>query len=281
MMKIKDLIKKGTLDLRSNGIDNASLKARLLMQHSINKNREYLIVHDEDELTKAQIIEFKKGIEQLIYGVPLQYITHLQEFMKMDFYVDESVLIPRPDTEILVEEVINISKGMKDIKILDMCTGSGAIAISLAKYIEDCQIIAVDVSKEALRVAKLNAKNQAVESKISFINSNLFYSIVKERYDIIVSNPPYIRKDVIKSLSKEVQNEPKLALDGGLDGLDFYRKIINSSSNYLKVNGYLCLEIGFDQKSQVIDLIKDKGDFSKVYSIEDLAGKDRVIVAKI
>lgn len=280
-MKIKELIKKGTIDLRIKGIGDASLKARLLMQHSINKTREYIIVHDEDELTKAQIIEFKKGIEQLICGVPLQYITHSQEFMKMIFYVDENVLIPRPDTEILVEEVINISKGMNDIKILDMCTGSGAIAISLAKYIEDTEIIAVDVSKEALSVAKLNAKNQEVESKISFINSNLFDMVVKEKYDIIVSNPPYIRRDVIKALSKEVQNEPKLALDGGLDGLDFYRKIINSSSSYLKRNGYLCLEIGFDQKNQVIDLIKDKGDFSKVYSIEDLAGKDRVIVAQI
>lgn len=278
-MKIKELIKKGTIELKDKGIDNASLKARLLMQHSINKTREYIIVHDEDELTKIQIIEFRKGIEQLICGVPLQYITHSQEFMNMAFYVDENVLIPRPDTEILVEEVINIAESIKNIKILDMCTGSGAIAISLAKYIEDSEITAVDISEEALRVAKFNAKNQSVEGKITFINSNLFDKVVKQKYDIIVSNPPYIKKDVIRTLSKEVQREPKIALDGGKDGLDFYRKIINLSFDYLKCEGYLCLEIGYDQKNEVIGIIKEEDKFTSVYTKKDLSGNDRVIIA--
>lgn len=144
--------------------------------------------------------------------------------MKLSFYVNENVLIPRQDTEVLVEEVISIAKRINAKKILDLCTGSGSIAVSIAKYIENSQITAVDISKEALMVAKKNAKNNNVENQITFVKSDLFNKLGKEKYDIIVSNPPYIKKDVIKKLSKDVQNEPIIALDGGKDGLVFYKK---------------------------------------------------------
>ena len=163
----------------------------------------------------------------------------MQEFMKMNFYVDENVLIPRSDTEILVEEVINISKKINAKKILDLCTGSGAIAISLAKYIENSEITAVDISKKALEIARTNAKNNDVENQITFVESDLFKNLKEDKYDVIVSNPPYIKREVIKKLNKDVQKEPIIALDGGYDGLDFYRKIINESEKYLKFNGYL------------------------------------------
>ena len=251
------------------------------MQFILNKSRQYLLVHDDEELTRIQEKAYLEGIEKISKGVPLQHITHSQEFMKMNFYVNEDVLIPRPDTEILVEEVINISNKANKVKILDMCTGSGIIAISLAKYIKNSEITAVDISPKALRIAKLNAKNNNVEEKITFIESDLFNNIVKEKYDIIVSNPPYIKNEVIKSLDKEVQKEPYIALAGGEDGLEFYRKIINQGFEYLKFNGYLCLEIGYDQKKEVIDIINSEEKYSETYAKKDLAGNDRIIIAKI
>ena len=205
----------------------------------------------------------------------------MQEFMRMNFFVNEDVLIQRPDTESLVEEVISIAKRINAKKILDLCTGSGAIAISLAKYIENSEITAVDISKKALNIAKKNAINNNVQNQITFVESDLYNRIKKDKYDIIVSNPPYIRKDIIKTLDKEVQREPKIALDGGYDGLDFYRKIINKSDEYLKFKGYLCLEIGYDQKIDVIELIENEEKYVDTYCKKDLYGNDRVIVTKL
>ena len=222
-MTIKETLRKGIIELKINNIQEPSLKARLLLQYILNKPRQYLIIYDNKQLTLRQEVNFFKGIKKLVKGIPLQHITHSQEFMKMTFYVNEDVLIPRPDTEILVEEVIKIAKKINAKKILDLCTGSGAIAVSLAKYIENSQITAVDISTKAISVAKLNAKNNNVENQITFVESDLFKQLPKEKYDIIVSNPPYIKKEIIKSLDKEVQNEPNIALDGGYDGLDFYR----------------------------------------------------------
>ena len=199
----------------------------------------------------------------------------------MNFYVDESVLIPRPDTETLVEEVIKIAKKINAKKILDLCTGSGAIAVSLAKYIENSNITAVDISSKAIRIAKLNAKNNEVENQITFLESNLFENIPEEKYDIIVSNPPYIKRGVLQTLEKEVKKEPIIALDGGIDGLDFYRKISKKSIEYLKYGGYLCLEIGYDQKIDVIELIENEEKYTNTYSKKDLFGNDRVIITKV
>ena len=178
----------------------------------------------------------------------------------------------------------------KNIKILDLCTGSGAIGISIAKNIENCEITLSDISKEALEIAQKNCvgvdahidpriKKQKTNNKIKIIQSDLFENI-HDKFDIIVSNPPYIKTDIIKTLDKEVQNEPILALDGGKDGLDIYRKIIEQSYKYLNENGYLCLEIGYDQKDEVIRLIKETGKYKNIYSKKDLASNDRIIICE-
>ena len=280
-MTIKETIKKGMIELKTNGIEEPSLKSRLLMQYVLNKPRQYLLVHDDEDLSLRKEVDYFKGIKKLKEGIPIQHITHMQEFMKMIFFVNEDVLIPRPDTESLVEEVIAIAKRINAKKILDLCTGSGAIAVSLAKYIKDSDITAVDISKRALSVAKKNAKNNEVENQITFIESDLFEKLKKEKYDIIVSNPPYIKRDIIRTLGKEVQKEPKIALDGGYDGLNFYRKIISKSDEYLKFKGYLCLEIGYDQKIDVIELIENEEKYIDTYCKKDLYGNDRVIITKL
>lgn len=280
-MTIKETLRKGIIELKINNIQEPSLKARLLLQYILNKPRQYLIIYDNKQLTLRQEVNFFKGIKKLVKGIPLQHITHSQEFMKMTFYVNEDVLIPRPDTEILVEEVIKIAKRINAKKILDLCTGSGAIAVSLAKYIENSQITAVDISTKAINVAKLNAKNNNVENQITFVESDLFKQLPKEKYDIIVSNPPYIKKEIIKSLDKEVQNEPKIALDGGYDGLDFYRKIINNADEFLKFTGYVCLEIGYDQKDDVLELFESKGKYVNAMCKKDLFDNDRVVIARL
>ena len=209
-MTIKETLRKGMIQLKTENVTEPNLKARLIMQYILNKPRQYLIIYDNQVLTLRQEVNYFKAIKRLINGEPIQHITHQQEFMKLNFFVNEDVLIPRPDTEILVEEVIKIARKINAKKILDMCTGSGAIAVSLAKYLDNVEITAVDISEKSLDVAKTNAKNNEIENKITFIESNLFENIVNEKYDIIVSNPPYIRKDVIKTLTKEVQKELKL-----------------------------------------------------------------------
>lgn len=280
-MQIKEVMRKGMIKLKTNEVKEPNFKSRLLMQYILNKPREYLLVNDNKELTLRQEVDYFKAIKKLIQGIPLQHITHRQEFMKLMFYVDENVLIPRPDTEILVEEVIRISEKINAKKILDLCTGSGAIAVSLAKYIKDSQITATDVSEKALRIARLNARNNKVDDKITFISSDLFQNIPEEKYDIIVSNPPYIKRKVIEKLDKEVKNEPIIALDGGNDGLEFYKKIINNAYGYLKYKGYLCLEIGYDQKNEVIDLLKKEEKYVDLYSKKDLYDNDRIVIAKL
>ena len=280
-MKIKEVLRKGMIELKVNGIQEPNLKSRLLMQYILNQPREYILVHDDKQLTLRQNVDYFKGIKMLIKGVPLQHITHRQEFMKLSFYVDENVLIPRPDTEILVEEAISICKKNNYTKILDLCTGSGAIAVSLAKYLEDVDITAVDISNNALKIAKRNARSNNVEEKITFIESDLFDNLSKNKYDIIVSNPPYIKKEEIKNLDKEVKKEPLLALDGGIDGLDFYRKISQNAFKYLNNKGILCLEIGFNQKEEVINLLEKEGKYRSIYCKKDLGQNDRCLICLI
>ncbi len=280
-MTIKETLNKGMIMLKNNKVESPKLKARLLLQYVLKKSRQYLIVYDNEEITKKEQWEYFINIEKLSQGIPLQHITHSQEFMKMDFYVNENVLIPRPDTEILVEEVIKIASKMQNPVILDLCTGSGAIGISIAKYVKDAKIYATDISEEALEIARRNAQNLGVTEKIKFIKSNLFDKIKKIKFDIIVSNPPYIKKEDIHYLSEEVQKEPELALNGGDDGLDFYRKIVNQSIEYLKLGSYLCMEIGYDQKIDIIDIIEQENKYVDTYSKKDLYGNDRIIVTRV
>ena len=222
--------------------------------------------------------DYMRYIDKIINGKPIQYITNEQEFMKLKFYVDENVLIPQPDTEILVEKVIDEFKD-KEVKILDLCTGSGAIAVSLAKYIKKSNIIATDISNKAIQIAKLNSEKNLVHKKIKFILSDMFKNIKNNTFDLIVSNPPYVKTDVINNLEKSVQNEPNIALDGGEDGLKFYKIIAENAYKFLNNNGKLYLEIGFDQKENVINLLQKTYKYNEITCIKDLAGNDRLIIA--
>jgi len=276
-MTIKEMIEGAIVLLQKNNIDESLIKSKIILSKCIGRSKEYLFIHGDEEVeTKIKEIFFEK-IDKLCKNIPLQYITNEQEFMGLSFFVNENVLIPRCDTEILVETVLhsmNKSK-TKKIKVLDMCTGSGIIAIVLAKECDNAEITAVDKSELALNVAIKNANLHKVYDRIEFIKSDMFENL-NSNYDIIVSNPPYIEKDTIKTLSKDVQNEPIMALDGGEDGLKFYRIISNNIDRYLNKNGNIFLEIGYNQKESVSNLFKPR----RVECIKDLSGLDRVIVVK-
>ena len=277
-MNIKEAIIFGTKYLDENNISESRVKCRILLSNILNVSKEYLIIHDNEILDNKKEMKYKEYLVRLAGNEPIQYIIKKQEFMKMNFYVDENVLIPQPDTEILVEEVIDKFKNNKEkLKILDLCTGSGCIAVSIAKYIKNAEVFASDISYKALEIAKLNAKENHV--KINFIESDLFENILENDFDIIVSNPPYIETKIVETLEEEVKKEPILALDGGKDGLDFYRKIILQANQYLKENGILALEIGYNQKEEVIKLL-EKQNYKEIYCKKDLAGNDRVIVSR-
>lgn len=279
-MNIKQALEEAKKILKSNNFEDSNIIAKELLSYVLKKDKVYLTINSDTALTDTEYAEFTKYIEQIIDGKPLQYITQKQEFMGMEFFVNEDVLIPQPDTEILVETVLDICKrySNQSLRILDLCTGSGAIAISLSKIL-NTQVFASDVSTKALEVAEKN--NVLNNSKVEFIESNLFEQINGEKFDIIVSNPPYIKNEEIKLLSKQVQNEPYIALAGGEDGLDFYRKIIDEAYKHINKNGYLCLEIGYDQKEDLIKLIKQNENYEYENCIKDLSNNDRCIIAKI
>lgn len=274
-MKIKELLAHG----RDNLIDKEEpyRLSKMLLKYLMKVDDSYFVVHENDEVVEEMVQEFCNGIKQLNEGEPLQYITHYQEFMKLDFYVDENVLIPQPDTEILAEGILSIVNKTDNITILDLCTGSGAIGIALAHNLSNAKVTLTDISEKALDIAKKNASQNGVEKRCSFIQSNMFQNITGE-YDVIASNPPYIKTDVIPTLDREVQNEPILALDGGPDGLDFYKIIANEAHRHLKPNGTLALEIGYDQKEIVMQLLENDGMYINIQCIQDLAGNDRVIM---
>lgn len=274
-MKIKEALYACINNLKENNIDEAHSKARRLLAFTLNVPKEYLIINNEKELSKQDFEHYKNYITRLINGEPIQYIIGKQEFMGIEFNVNKDVLIPQPDTEILVEETIKIAKEYNKPKVLDLCTGSGAIAVSIKKYVPEAEVFASDISIKALQLAKINN----IDNNINFIESNLFENINNE-FDIIVSNPPYIRTEEIKSLSKEVQNEPLIALDGGQDGLDFYRDIIKQAHNYLKSNGKLCLEIGDEQKDAITQILKSNFNYTNIKYYKDLQGNDRVIIVE-
>ncbi len=279
-MNIKQALEEAKNILKRNNFEDSNIIAKELLSYVLKKDKVYLTINLDNDLTDIEYAKFTKYIEQIIDGKPLQYITQKQEFMGMDFFVNEDVLIPQPDTEILVETVLDICKkyGEQSLRILDLCTGSGAIAISLSKIL-NTQVFASDVSTRVLEVAEKN--NVLNNTKVEFIESNLFEQINGEEFDIIVSNPPYIKNEEIKSLSKQVQNEPYIALAGGEDGLDFYRKIIDEAYKHINKNGYLCLEIGYDQKEDLIKLIKQNENYEYENCIKDLSNNDRCIIAKI
>ncbi|MDE6166850.1 MAG: peptide chain release factor N(5)-glutamine methyltransferase [Acetatifactor sp.] len=258
------------------GISEAGLEARLLLEHVCGTGRNDLLVHGDRPVDSVQCSSYEQLLARRAERLPLQYLTESQEFMGLDFAVNGHVLIPRQDTEILVEEVLrNLHDGME---ILDMCTGSGCILISLLRYSNDCAGLGVDISGDALRVARKNAENilNGFPVKVQFLESNLFES-VEGMFDVIVSNPPYIPAGDIEGLMPEVRDyEPRIALDGGEDGLDFYRKILEGSRCHLKKGGMLFFEIGYDQGEAVSKMMKDAG-FLEVLVRKDYAGLDRVV----
>lgn len=277
-MKLKEIIKESNKGLKILNIEDSSIKVRLLIEYVFKIPKEQIILNEEKELEENKLTQFYNLLEKIENGMPIQYITNKQEFMGLNFYVDENVLIPQPDTEILVEEVIKYIRKHREnkLRILDLCTGSGIIAISIAKYLKNVEIYASDISEKALDVAKRNAKSHNVN--IKFICSDMFKNIKEKEFDIIVSNPPYIESNVINTLSKEVQKEPKLALDGGEDGLKFYETIIKNARNYIKQSGSIFLEIGYNQKEKIKEIFNSYKYYSKIKCVKDLAGNDRVII---
>ena len=273
-MNIKECIEWGYDKLKN--IDNYRNICINMLAEIFAKDNVYIRVHYLDNVDERSVERFKNNIQNFLEGMPIQYINNKAYFMGLEFYVDENVLIPRCDTEILVEEIIKIVNKDSLLKILDLCTGSGAIAISLKKYLNNIEIMASDISDKAIMVAKKNASIIGVDVK--FIESDLFNNI-NGKFDLIVSNPPYIKKFVIPSLDKQVRNEPILALDGGKDGLDFYRKISYDAKRFLNNNGYLCFEIGYDQRKEVEDILLQNG-YINIYSKKDYGGNDRIVICK-
>ena len=256
-------------------VPEAALDARLLLEFVCDTNRNTMLVHGDREVTDAEAAKYEEVLAVRAKRIPIQQIMGVQEFMGLEFAVNEHVLIPRQDTEILVEEVLkHIHDGMR---VLDMCTGSGCILVSLMHYSNDCSGVGADLSKDALTVARSNAEKLLHPDKsIEFIQSDLFEQVTG-KFEIIVSNPPYIRPDVIETLMPEVRDhEPMMALDGGADGLDFYREIVSGSKEYLAGGGMLFFEIGYDQGEEVKMLMEQAG-FAEVNVVQDYAGLDRVV----
>lgn len=291
MKKLKNIIAEYTEKLKTSS-PTARLDVELLLSNVLGyDDRIQLIMNYEKILEENQFKKFIALFEKRMNKMPMAYIFNEKEFMGFNFYVDENVLIPRPDTELIVEELIyhinKLTPKNKDLKVLDMCVGSGAIIISSAKLINDkdnVSLYAVDISKEALSISKKNALNLNADN-ITFIQSDLFSSknldALKGKLDIIVSNPPYIKEDVIESLESDVKNfEPMIALSGGQSGMDFYNKIIEDSREFLKLDGILIFESGHDQAEDIIFKMKECG-FTDIYSKKDIQGFDRMIAGKL
>ena len=275
-MTFREAICFGEDKLNIAGIDDAKNDAWLLLTFICKIDRTFYYVHMDEKMSAEQQAEFESVLNKRAEHVPLQYITGEQEFMGIPFHVNDAVLIPRQDTETLVEEALKVVR--PGMKVLDMCTGSGCILISILKNIVDVQGFGYDISKQAINVAKENAKLNNVNA--TFERSDLFENVL-DKFDVIVSNPPYIPTDVIGGLMPEVaMYEPMQALDGKEDGLHFYRRIIDNASDYLNPGGKLLFEIGHDQGESVSALMKEAG-LKDVTVIKDLAGNDRVVTGGI
>ncbi len=284
-MTVFGLLNWSTNTLKDHEIENPRLNAELLLARSLNLSTEGLYAHLHDQVKEREKGELERLIQRRISGEPLQYILEHQEFWSINFKVDRHVLMPRPETELLVEQSLLILSGTsfkRTLSVLEIGTGSGAIAIALAKEMKNIFLVATDISKDALEIAMENAKLEGVQSQIEFVNGDLFgpFRPSRERkfFDLILSNPPYIIRTEIGSLAKEVRDyEPIVALDGGEDGLEFYRRLISQAPFYLREGGWFLLEIGQGQGLLVSELIEGGGNFLKPDCIPDLSGIERVI----
>lgn len=269
-------------------IINPERETELLLSYFLKMNRSEIYLNSDRALKNKEKKQLENMIQERIRKIPLQYITKHQEFMGMDFLVEKGVLIPRPETEILVERVIEKLKKRKSsshLKIVDLGTGTGIIAISIAKFIKDITIYATDISKESLQVALKNAQKHNCEDKIIFLQGDLFEpfqgKIEKNSLDVIISNPPYVNSDDFKLLPPEIKdNEPKIALYGGVDGIDYYRKIVKEGPKFLKRDGFIALEVGLNQVKIIKELILKENNYRKNVEIfKDYSGRERVVIA--
>jgi len=283
-----DLLQWATNTLKDHQIENPRLNAELLLAHSLNLNREELYVRLHRELKEGEKGALERLIQRRISGEPLQYILGQQEFWSINFKVDSRVLIPRPETELLVEQslwVLSEKIFEQNPYVLEIGTGSGAVAIALAKEVTHIFLVATDISRNALVLAKENAKSAGVQDRIQFVNGDLLgpFQPSKETrsFDLILSNPPYIVRSEIGSLAKEVRNyEPVIALDGGKDGLEFYRRLVSQVPSSLREGGWLLLEVGQGQAERVAEQIQESGTFLEPQILPDLAGIERVVKAQ-
>lgn len=283
MKTLRELLEKGKIVLREASVENGDWDAWLLLEHVCGVDRSYYFLHDDEMVSKEQEKNYEALIERRKEHVPLQHLTHEAWFYGRKYFVNEHVLIPRQDTEVLIEEVIKSAKDTfgsqeQKIEILDMCTGSGCILSTLLLEIPKSEGTGADLSEEALKTAKKNMELLNVNSKL--VKSDLF-SQIDGRYDIIVSNPPYIETREVDRLMEEVRDhEPRMALDGREDGLYFYREIVKASARYLRTGGWLCFEIGYNQGREVKEMMQAAG-YEEVSVIQDLAGLNRVVKGRL
>lgn len=282
---MRTLLQKGTAFLEENHIGEAQLDAWLLLEYVTGKNRTYYLAHMDEAVPREQERQYWELLKRRGQHIPLQHLTHQAFFMGYEFYVNENVLIPRQDTEILAEMALNCLKGMEKPRLLDMCTGSGCILLSILLEKPKATGVGADVSEEALEVAKYNSERLGVGLRAELVQSNLFEAAFfaktsgkqEEKYDILISNPPYIPTEQIELLMEEVRfHDPRQALDGKEDGLYFYREITKHAGEYLKSGGWLLYEIGYDQGEAVKELL-EKAGFIHAEIKKDLAGLDRVV----
>ncbi len=281
---VRNLVREGRKKLQVAGVSNPDGDADDIFCYVTGFTHNEIITRDTELLSESDMADYRERILERASGMPLQYITRVQEFMGLPFRVNENVLIPRLDTEVLVDQVLGIIGGMEleHPDVLDMCTGSGAIGVSIAHMVPDASVKMTDISEQALATAMKNAELNGVLERSSFALGNMFSALRSdEQFDIIVSNPPYIKSDIIETLAPEVKDhEPRLALDGGEDGLDAYKVIANNAAAHLKDGGVLALEIGYDQGEAVVFLLERTHYYKPAAIIKDLAGKNRVVVAE-
>ena len=276
-MNIKSAIIIGTNILKNQYIQTAQLDTEILMAKAIDEDRKYIILNDQKNLKNTNLKYFKKLIKERASRKPIAYLVEQKFFWNSEFTVTNDTLIPRPDTELLVENILKLTKNKNKMNILDIGVGSGCVLLSILKEKKNFYGTGIDISKKCINISKKNAIKLKLDSRVRFYKSDVDkFSLGK--YDLIVSNPPYIKNYNLKYLERDVANfEPKLALDGGLDGLSEIRKVIRKSSELIKKNGKFILEIGFDQKNKVINLLKKEGFYINS-ALKDLAKNDRCIV---
>jgi len=285
-MKTRDALAEGSAELKAGGIDSPSLDASLLLAHVMNTARASLLAHGTDAITDDALAAFRALIQRRLNGECAAYILGKKEFRGLEFLVNKSVLVPRPETETLVETAVNIlnkkNKEAEIIRVLDLCTGSGAIAVSIKSEMPEAEVWATDISEQALETAKTNAARLLQVSAVLFYQGDLFNALPDnaqsvEKFSVIVSNPPYISTEEIKTLALEVQNEPLVALDGGHTGLEIIERIIEGAPDYLQKNGALLMETAGAKQTKKIAVLLEKGGFTNINIYKDLSGQERVI----